>query len=370
MKKKAIFIAATGQHVGKTTTCLGIYSGLMKRYDSVGFIKPVGQQHLEIGAQKKLVDKDAVLFKEHFDLKIPYEDMSPVLCPSGFTRDCIDGKIPAKSLEDKILNAFDRIQSTHEYVLVEGTGHMGVGTIMNVNNARVAQLLDLDVIIVAPGGIGSTFDQLVLNIGMCREYDLTIRGIILNKVQEEKIDMVSEYIQKAIKRWDIPLLGCIPFSSYLSSPSMEDFENLFQAQMLSGEAHRYRHFEHARLAATTDEQNYEEMILPRQLVITHSDREDIIKATLDKHRTYHEANPDKDLGGGMILAGKTPPNKEIIEEATRLALPIIYAPMSSYKAMKKLVSFVGKIRNEDERKVEKAINLVENHVDFDGLLKC
>lgn len=33
------------QHVGKTTASLGIISGLKKRFDNVGFIKPVGQQH-------------------------------------------------------------------------------------------------------------------------------------------------------------------------------------------------------------------------------------------------------------------------------------------------------------------------------------
>jgi phosphate acetyltransferase len=47
MKKKAIFVAATGQNVGKTTTCLGIISGLKKKYDLVGFMKPVGQEHIE-----------------------------------------------------------------------------------------------------------------------------------------------------------------------------------------------------------------------------------------------------------------------------------------------------------------------------------
>lgn len=370
MKKRAVFIAATGQNVGKTTTCLGIYSGLIKRFNSVGFIKPVGQQHLVVGKEKRLVDKDAVLLKEHFNLNIPYEDMSPVLCPPGFTRDCIDGKISASSLENKILDAFERVQSQHEYVLVEGTGHMGVGTIMNVNNARVAQLLDLEVVIVAPGGVGSTFDQLAMNIGLCRNYDITIRGVILNKVSKNKIPMVSEYIQKALKRWEIPLLGCIPYNTFLSAPSMEDFENLFQAKMLSGEEHRYRHFEHTRLATTIDEHHYDEMVLPKQLVITHSDRDDIIQSTLAKHRLYHEQHPKSDLGGGMILSGNTPPKPEIIAEATRLGLPIIYAPMSSYKAMQKIVSYVGKIRNEDSRKVEKAIKLVEKHIDFDNLLAC
>ena len=64
---KRLYIAATNQHVGKTTTCLGLVSGLMKRSKSVGFLKPIGQEHVEIDTGIH-VDKDVVLFKDHFQL--------------------------------------------------------------------------------------------------------------------------------------------------------------------------------------------------------------------------------------------------------------------------------------------------------------
>ncbi len=46
---------------------------------------------------------------------------------------------------------------------MEGTGHTGVGSIVNVNNARVAAALGLDMLLIANGGIGSAFDDLALN---------------------------------------------------------------------------------------------------------------------------------------------------------------------------------------------------------------
>jgi len=42
--QRPIFVAATRQHVGKTTVSLALMSGLQKRFDKVGFLKPVGQQ--------------------------------------------------------------------------------------------------------------------------------------------------------------------------------------------------------------------------------------------------------------------------------------------------------------------------------------
>ena len=59
---RPIFVAATRQHVGKTSVSLALASGLKKRFDRIGFIKPVGQQHLIVQSQEDgtdvRVDKD------------------------------------------------------------------------------------------------------------------------------------------------------------------------------------------------------------------------------------------------------------------------------------------------------------------------
>ncbi len=52
--------------------------------------QPVGQEH-EITPTGVRVDKDVSLMKMHFDLHTKYEDMSPIMIPSGYTRDYIDG---------------------------------------------------------------------------------------------------------------------------------------------------------------------------------------------------------------------------------------------------------------------------------------
>jgi len=79
---RPIFVAATRQNVGKTTVSLALMSGLQKRFGKVGFIKPVGQQHVPVtGADGKelRVDKDVVVMKEYFKLDhLPYDHMSPV----------------------------------------------------------------------------------------------------------------------------------------------------------------------------------------------------------------------------------------------------------------------------------------------------
>ena len=135
-----IYVAATRQHVGKTTTSLALLNGLMERFprNRVGFIKPVGQQSVVVSmedegtatSRKIMVDKDAALVKQYFHLNnVSYENISPVLIPAGYTRKFLDGKITSKDQMACIQNAFQTIQDCSDIVLCEGTGHVAVGSI-------------------------------------------------------------------------------------------------------------------------------------------------------------------------------------------------------------------------------------------------
>jgi phosphate acetyltransferase len=365
---KAFFIASTGQHVGKTTTCLGLVSGLMKRYKNVGFMKPVGQEHV-MTPEGVRVDKDVALFKEWFQLKNSYESMSPVLFPRGFTRDYLDGKVHESELLMKIKAAHQEISATCDCMAVEGTGHVGVGSIVNLNNAQVAKSLDANMVMIASGGLGSSFDAIAINKTLCDREGVRIAGIILNRVLDDKRGMILEYFEKALKRWDIPILGCIPYNPLLSNPTMKDYASLFDEKLLSGEQDLLRHFLHTRLVATSVDV-YRELITRSQLIITPASREDIILATLSKHWDCKISHPEEDLEVGIILTGSRPPRKKIVEDVKKANIPMFYTPMSSFKTMQKINSYTAKIRKEDTEKVTEAIHLAQTHIDFDALIEC
>jgi len=357
---RAIFIASTGQHVGKTTASLGILSGLLKRLPKVGFMKPVGQESVETEAGVS-VDKDVILVKEHFGLDSSYQEMSPVLLPQGFTRNYLDGKVDSKALKHRIETSFQSIAAKHDFTLVEGTGHVGVGSIVNLNNAQVAALLKIPIVFIAPGGLGSSFDELELNRTLCEKYGVPVAGVILNRVLPDKRGMILEYMAKGLSRWGIPILGCIPYDPLLSNPSMQDFEQLFKTRLMSGEKHKMSHFQKTRLVDTSVDA-YRNLIDKSQLIITPANREDIILATLKKYWEMKVSGAD--LEAGMILTGDDPPTKAIVEQIQQSDIPMLYASVGSFMAMKMITSFVAKIRKEDVPKVQEAIGIVEEHIDF------
>lgn len=161
LRRRPIYVAATHQHCGKTTTCLALISGLKKRFpQSIGYLKPVGQQHVPVFSdllQKEIrVDKDVTLVRQHFCLDhIDYQHMSPVLIPSGYTKDYIDGKISSEEQIQKILNAYRAVEARSEVVLCEGTGHTAVGSVIDASNAKVAEAIGADMVLVANGGLVS-----------------------------------------------------------------------------------------------------------------------------------------------------------------------------------------------------------------------
>lgn len=138
---KHLLVLSTGQHVGKTTVSLGLVKSLQAAYRGSGrqvaYCKPVGQQHVPVGGGLR-VDKDAFLFKEHFGLVHDYRHMSPVIFPDGFTRDFIDGKVTEQELAATIRAAHAALFRESDFLVCEGTGHTGVGSICELNNAQVA----------------------------------------------------------------------------------------------------------------------------------------------------------------------------------------------------------------------------------------
>ncbi len=110
-------------------------------------------------------------------------------------------------------------------------------------------------------------------------------------------------------------------------------------------------------------ESYQEEIMPNELIITPASREDIVSKTLEKHIEAKKTT-GVDLGGGIILTGRQNPSEHILSLIRSHDIPTLYAPICSYDAMKMITSFIAKIRTGDGAKIQRAINLVEDNLDF------
>src|SRR3954464_12435748 len=225
-----VFIAATRQNDGKTTTSLGLIAALQQFYPRVGYIKPVGQRFVEIAEQK--IDEDTVLMDSVYRLNCPLVDMSPIAVEPDFTRRYLQSS-NNEALVKKIQNAFDRVAWEKDFVLCEGSGHAGVGSVFDLSNAQVAKILRAKVVIVTQGGIGRPIDEVSLNQALFEKEGVEIIGVIINKVIGSKIDYVREFLRRGLKRKGLELLGVIPHHSILSCPTMDQIREGLSAEMLN-----------------------------------------------------------------------------------------------------------------------------------------
>src|SRR5438093_8498156 len=225
-----VFIAATRQNDGKTTVSLGLIAALQQRYPRVGYIKPVGQRFVEIAEQK--IDEDIVLMDSVYQLNCPLVDMSPIAVEPDFTRKYLQSS-NNEALVKKIQKAFDRVAWEKDFVLCEGSGHAGVGSVFDLSNAQVAKILDAKVIIVTGGGIGKPIDEVSLNQALFEKEGVEIIGVIINKVVGAKRDYVSDFARRGLKRKGLELLGVIPHEQFLCNPPMDLIREELHAELLS-----------------------------------------------------------------------------------------------------------------------------------------
>ncbi len=105
---RKVFIAATGQDCGKTTTSLSLLHLARKKYRRVGFIKPVGPKPAL--CKDLWIDKDAALVAKVFDLEDDIHLMSPIVIQPGDTRDIIDGIVTKGQLEKRLIEACHELE--------------------------------------------------------------------------------------------------------------------------------------------------------------------------------------------------------------------------------------------------------------------
>lgn len=357
MKPRNIFIAATRQNDGKTVISVGLFLALKKYTEKIGFIKPVGQKYLVVDGKK--IDKDAVLIKKICNLEEDLEDMNPIAVEEGFTRNYLDN--PNKDeLIEKIKKSYEKIARNKEIVIIEGTGHAGVGSIFDLNNATVASILNSSVILISIGGIGRPADEISLNLSLFKEKNVPVIGVIINKVQGEKKHIVEKYLSKFFSKINLKLLGLIPYVAYLSEPNLFQICEAVKGKFIVGENKGNLKIRNVIVGAMTPRHAID-YFKPDSLLITPGDREDLILAALSTSL--------QNLIKGIVLTGGLYPHKTILDLLKKYEFPTIISPDGTYEVASSIHELVVKLTENDIDKIEIAKKLIEENVNLQEILK-
>ncbi|MFH2137235.1 MAG: AAA family ATPase [Candidatus Omnitrophota bacterium] len=360
---KNIFIAATHQNDGKTTVSLGLIYCLKEKFKSIGFIKPVGQRYLIEQGYK--ADEDSILIEHVCQTKSTLKDMSPIAVERGFTEKYIENPHKTKLLK-QIKDSYRQIAKNNDMVIIEGTGHAGVGGVFDLSNATVAKHLKSKVILISSGGIGKPIDEILLNKALFDQEGVEIAGVIINKVLPQKYKKIDALVRKGLERKGLKVLGVIPYEPILSKPTIGQLKEELKAEVIYGATYSDNVVEKIVIGAMEphDALNY---IDDKSLIIIPGDREDIILTALSMHLIYGDNGPSV---AGLILTGGIKPHPSVLNLVKCTDIPVLVVDDDTYNIASKVHDMTVKIRPKDKAKTNLVIDLINKYVDIDAIIKA
>jgi len=359
---KNIFISAIHQNAGKTTLALGLFKDFQERKIKTAFMKPVGQE--TVSHEEKAIDKDTYLIGEVYHCKKHILDMSPITVGHGYTEKYI--LQPQKEeLQDKILRSFKTVTHGKDAIIVEGTGHAAVGSVIDCSNAQVASLLGSKVVIISGGGIGRAIDEVMLNKALFDQCKVPIVGVILNKVLPDKLDKIKSVVGKGLALKGIRLLGVIPEMDLLSAPTVEQIRERLDLKVFSGEENlRARVYD--AIVAAMEPYNMIGHLRDGALVITSGDRVDNMLVAVSSY-LLQQGRAVK--VAGLILTGGLTPDHKIAGLLKDSRIPVLYSEQDTYTIAAAIENMTPKIQKTDRDKICEARRLVKDYVDVDTILE-
>jgi BioD-like phosphotransacetylase family protein len=375
-----IYLAATAQNRGKTTASIGLLDGFLGRGLRTGFMKPVGQRTvMENGVP---ADEDAVLMKTIFGLPEPLTAMSPVHIPRGFTKAYIAGDVV-----DDLPAAIRRAHASfadHDVVLVEGTGHAGVGAVVGLSNAAVAAMLGTPAVIVSEGGVGRPIDEIVLNAAFFVANGVPVAGAIVNKVKLDEQPGIARVLERGLANHGIPLLGVLPYRPILSNPTLGMILEGVHGETIHPGPDLDRVIEGVAIGAM-EPGHMLERVGRGTLVIVPGDREDVILTLTTAHLVgpARSGSASEAAGlqvpvaaveghdgaaAGLVLTGGYQPRAAVLDAIRRADLFATLVTDDTYVVASEIHDLLVKIHPADSEKIELIKSLVAEHLVIDRIL--
>jgi BioD-like phosphotransacetylase family protein len=383
---RQVYLAATGMNRGKTTFALGLLAALMDRGLETGFIKPVGQRYALVGDIP--ADEDAILMRDVFGLPDALTVMSPVHIPRGFTKSFIRGEV-TDDLAGRIRRAHAQAGRDREALLIEGTGHAGVGAVIGLSNADVAAMLGASAIIVSEAGVGRPIDEIVLNQALFARHGVHVLGAVVNKVDAREHPTLPDVLRGGLERHGIDLLGTLPYRPILSHPTLSMLIEQLPGEVLNQGDDLDRPIEHVAIGAMQP-RHVLERIGPGSLLIVPGDRQDVIHATLAANRTQRALDREPGLLerlrgrsrfgrstedpavtslAGMVFSGGYRPSGRELEAIRQSGLFAYLVSQETYTVASDVHDLLVKTHPSDTAKIDEIKRLVADHFDVEGLLE-
>jgi dethiobiotin synthetase len=360
---RGIFVAGSGKDAGKTTLCLGLAGAFHAQVaGGVSFFKPLGQKITVVDGES--VGQDSWFIAKALGLSFSCRESTPLLASRGAAENYVRTGEP-RGMREAIRRTFREFRKNSGLVLVEGTGHPGVGSVFDLGNAKVASLLGIPVILVLDGGVGSTIDSFCLCQAMFQAHHVPLLGVVINRVLPAKMDAVAPVLQMWFARQGIPVFGILPFEERIARPSIATITREIGAAPLFHAAAAPAEGGSGFIAAFDSSDEVLRKLQAdagKALLVSHT-RPEVIDAMIVSR-----------LAGGpcppvLVVCGGAPdPRRQAACDAA--GIPLYFTGSSLEGSALKLSRGLFKIEPDESEKIASIIAMVKREVDSEAILRA
>jgi BioD-like phosphotransacetylase family protein len=227
----------------------------------------------------------------------------------------------------------------------------------------VASILKTKVLLITPAGIGRPIDEAALNKALFDKENVEVIGVVMNKVLSDRMESIADIARRGFERIGLELVGMIPRERMLAQPTLDQICGKIRGEFLHGEEKARKRIDKAIIGAVSS-RNILKDVEPDSLLIIPGDREDAIKAVLDR-------SMEEDGGPfcGMVLSDDVDPSDSLLEHIRQSNLPVIASGQDSYIIASRIHSMTVKTLPGDTEKIDRIQNLVSEHVNIARILE-
>jgi uncharacterized protein len=261
------------------------------------------------------------------------------------------------------MHACAELEKTCDLLIIEGAGHVGVGSVIGLSNARIARLLDASVLLITGGGVGNVVDSVYTNLALFEKEGVQVRAILANKLIPEKREMTLDYLRRAFAVEPFRVMAGFDYQPVLANPTLRRVADILGLQLHGNPRYARRIINHVQIGAAST-QRVAEILKDSSLLIVTSSRDELLVTLAN---LYHIPEYRSKIVG-LVIPGIQAMGNITQQILDRSNIPYLRTQSSTTAELYRIITEdVSKLTAEDTEKIELVRSLAEKGFDFDEL---